>query len=69
MKYKNLDDVQQDISGIFDYIKKYLDDKTILTAELKLKVWNSSSITLTKQFKIIPDTVKEELKRQNYLRG
>lgn len=64
MKYKNLDDVQQDISGTLDYIKKYLDDKTILTAELYLKVWGSSPITLTKQFKMIPDISKEELKCQ-----
>ena len=64
MKYKNLDDVQQDISGALDYIKKYLGNKTILTAELYLKVWGSSPITLTKQFKMIPDISKEELKCQ-----
>lgn len=69
MEYKNLDDVQQDISKTFNFIEKYLDDKTILTAELKLKVWNSPSITLTKQFKMIPDSFKEELKCQNYLKG
>lgn len=62
MEYKNLNDVQQDISKTFNFIEKYLDNKTILTAELYLKVWGSSPITLTKQFKMIPDISKEELK-------
>lgn len=64
MEYKNLDDVQQDISKTFNFIEKYLKDNTILTAELYLKVWGSSPITLTKQFKIIPDISNEELKCQ-----
>lgn len=64
MENNSLYDVEQDILKTFNFIEKYLDDKTILTAELKLKVWGNSATTVTKQFKMIPDTIKKELKDQ-----